>query len=94
MEDEFIADGLYTHPASTSALPAVWADMFWPTPGLWNAPAAGVFPRHDIHDGRVSHPSRPPKPVGTVYVRYIRWLDGVLSLDVATLEDLPEYTAG
>lgn len=89
-EEEFAAHGLYTQAGSTSALPVVWADMFWQTPGLWNALAAGVFPRHDIHDGRVSHPSRPPKPVGTVYARYIPWLGGVLSLDVATLDDLPE----
>lgn len=89
-EEEFAAHGLYMHAASTSSLPSVWADMFWQTQGLWNAPATALFPRHEIHDGRVSHPSRPRKPVGTVYARYIPWLGGVLSFDVATLDDLPE----
>ncbi|WP_332305409.1 GNAT family N-acetyltransferase [Rhizobium sp. GR12] len=90
LKDEFTAQGLYAQVRSTSTPPAVWADMFWQTPGLWTAPVTGLFPRHDIHDGRVSHPLRPPKPVGAVYARFIPWLGGVLSLDVATLDDLPE----
>lgn len=90
LEDEFAASGVYMHVLSNSSQPAVSADMFWQTPGLWSACAGGVFPRHDVHDGRISHPLRGPKPVGTVYARYIPWLGGVFSLDVATLNDLPE----
>lgn len=90
LKDELAVHGLYTRMGAASAPASVWADMFWQTPGLWSAPTTCLFPRHDIHDGRVSYPLRAPKPVGTVYARYIPWLGGVLSLDVATLDDLPE----
>ena len=90
LEEEFTAHGLYMHLLSNSDQPAVSAEMFWQTTGLWSAPAYGSFPRCNVYDGRVSHPLRAPKPVGTVYARFIPWLGGVLSLDVATLNDLPD----
>lgn len=90
LASELAAHGLYMQAVSTSLHPVVSADMVWQTSGLWSAPARGVFPRHNVHDGRVSHPLRAPKPVGTVYARYIPWLCGVVSLDVATFDDLPE----
>lgn len=88
--EEFTAHGLHMHLLSNSDQPVVSAEMFWQTTGLWSAPAYGSFPRRDVYDGRVSHPLRAPKPVGTVYARFIPWLGGVLSLDVATLNDLPD----
>lgn len=87
---DFTAHGLYLQATSQTAPHVFLADMFWQAPGLWTMPVAGLFPRHEIFDGKVAHPLRPPKPKGTVYARFIPWLDGILSLDVATLSDLPE----
>jgi RimJ/RimL family protein N-acetyltransferase len=64
-------------------------EMFWQTSRLWSPSLTSVFPHHGVFDGKIAHPLRPPKPSGTVYARQIPWLDGVFSLDVATLDDLP-----
>lgn len=75
-----------THDADQHVLSA---DMFWQTSRLWLPSQAAVFPHHGVFDGKIAHPLRPPKPSGTVYARYIPWLGGVFSLEVATLDDLP-----
>ncbi len=64
--------------------------MFWQAARLWTHAPAVPYPRHDVYDGRTMHPVRPPKPTGRVYARFIPWLGGELTLDVATLGDLPE----
>jgi RimJ/RimL family protein N-acetyltransferase len=68
----------------------VMADMFWQASELWNASPRAAYPRHDVHDGKTAHPARPPKPTGRLYARFIPWLGGMLSFDVATLDDLPD----
>lgn len=67
----------------------VMADMFWQTPDFWKTSVAPAYPRHDRFDGKTFHPVRPPKPKGRVYARYIPWLEGVLSFDAATPDDVP-----
>jgi acetyl CoA:N6-hydroxylysine acetyl transferase len=67
----------------------VMADMFWQVPDFWKVGVSPAYPRHDIFDGKTFHPVRPPKPTGRLYTRYIPWLDGVLSLEAATHDDLP-----
>lgn len=64
-------------------------DMFWQTLHLWSPSQTAIFPHHGVFDGKIAHPLRPPKPSGTVYARHIPWLEGLFSLDVATLDDLP-----
>ncbi|MCX8995838.1 acetyltransferase [Rhizobiaceae bacterium BDR2-2] len=78
-----LVDGLFSQPY-------VLADMFWQTANLWMTSGHQPYPRHDVYDGRIAHPSRPPKPQGRLYARFIPWLGGTLSFDVATLEDLPD----
>ncbi|MFS2154201.1 GNAT family N-acetyltransferase [Rhizobium sp. Rhizsp42] len=73
-----------------AAGPSVRADMFWQAARLWSPTQAVPYPRHDVYDGRTFHPLRPPKPSGRVYARFIPWLGGELTLDVATLGDLPD----
>ncbi|QCI99639.1 GNAT family N-acetyltransferase [Agrobacterium larrymoorei] len=82
-------DGVaFTHENASGRL-LLFADMFWQTSKLWTQPNKCIFPRRETFDGKVSHPLRPRKPQGTVYARYIPWLHGVLSLDAATFDDLP-----
>lgn len=66
------------------------ADMFWQVAPLWTPRQPVPFPRHDVYDGRTFHPLRPPKPIGRVYRRFIPWLQGEMTLDVATLDDLAD----
>lgn len=69
---------------------SVRADMFWQVARLWTPAPSLAYPRYEIFDGRTLHPMRPPKPEGLVYSRFIPWLGGVISLHVATLDDLSD----
>lgn len=58
---------------------AVYVDLFWQQARIWRTSIiTQVFPiRYVFSNGR-RHPLRPPKPTGTVYQRYITWLDSTL----------------
>jgi acetyl CoA:N6-hydroxylysine acetyl transferase len=88
--DLLVQRGVCRSDGSGAGAFLVMADMFWQSPNLWMATPRPAYPRHDIYDGRIFHPARPPKPAGRVYERFIPWLGGVLSLDVATMADLPD----
>ncbi|MBB4952074.1 RimJ/RimL family protein N-acetyltransferase [Agrobacterium vitis] len=81
--------GLCVPDPTSSTQFLVLADMFWQIPDFWNATVSPAYPRHDIFDGKTFHPVRPPKPTGRLYTRFIPWLEGVLSFDAATHDDLP-----
>lgn len=89
LRDELSRSGIWLQENASATELVVLADMFWQATGLWTSSAPAAFPRHDIFDGRIAHPLRSPKPKGTVYARYIPWLGGVFSLDLARLDDLP-----
>lgn len=69
--------------------------MLWQLPALWLADdSATRYPLLHTFTGDRRHPLRPPKPAGTVYARYMPWLDAVFSLRTATLEqDLARFHA-
>lgn len=59
---------------------AVYAALFWQQARVWRLPAQSrLFPLHYMFTHGRRHPLRPPKPAGTVYRRYISWLDGTLT---------------
>ncbi len=89
LRDELSRNGIWLQEDASTGQQILSADMFWQATSLWTPSASTSFPRHDVFDGRIAHPLRPTKPQGTVYARYIPWLGGVFSLDVATLDDLP-----
>lgn len=89
IRDELSRNEIWLHENEAARQLILFANMFWQATGVWTSSASTAFPRHDIFDGRIAHPWRPPKPRGTVYARYILWLGGVFSLDVATFDDLP-----
>lgn len=61
--------------------------MLWQLPALWlAADTVTAYPLLHTFTGDRRHPLRPPKPSGTVYARYVPWLDAVFSLRTATLE--------
>jgi RimJ/RimL family protein N-acetyltransferase len=52
--------------------------------------ARPAFPLSYVMTDGKRHPRRPPKPVGTVYARFIPWLSDVISFRVVDVErDLP-----
>ena len=59
---------------------AVYVDLFWQQARMWRPSIfTQVFPiRYVFSHGR-RHPLRPPKPLGTVYQRYISWLGCTLT---------------
>jgi len=61
--------------------------LFWQLSSPWLAkPANAPFPQiHVMTNGR-RHPLRPPQPKGTVYARFIPWLDQVASFRALDLE--------
>ena len=89
LRGELSRNGIWLQEKMSDKQLVMLADMFWQAAGLWTPSASAPLPRHDTFDGRIAHPLRPPKPRGTVYARYIPWLGGVFSLDVATLDALP-----
>ncbi|MBB3609554.1 GNAT family N-acetyltransferase [Rhizobium sp. BK602] len=59
-------------------------------PWLGGNPA--VYPDTPVLTNGVLHPRRPPKPVGSVYNRFIPWLNTPLGFHVADIEaDLPHF---
>lgn len=83
-----------------SALGGEWSGGFW---RLWagqamQCPASCLpggprtpFPMRYAFTGGQRHPVRPAKPDGTVYARWIPWLNGVLSFRRFAPEDLPVF---
>ncbi len=70
---------------------ALYPDMVMQFRENWLTDAARpAFPQsYAMTDGR-RHPRRPPKPVGTVYARFIPWLSDVVSFRVIDIaHDLP-----
>ncbi|WP_337270110.1 GNAT family N-acetyltransferase [Oryzifoliimicrobium ureilyticus] len=80
--------GLALPPSRDGTVARVLAEMFWQHAALWMPAISSPYPRLDIVTGQIEHPIRPPKPRGLLYQRYIPWLHGSLSFDVATLDDL------
>ena len=80
-----LAGGIALQPAGQPA--TVSRELFWQWDRLWLTdrrdppPSQYVFSK----DGR-RHPRRPPKPTGTVYRRYIPWLDQTFSLRAMDVE--------
>jgi acetyl CoA:N6-hydroxylysine acetyl transferase len=78
---------------NAGAPPTVSRQALWQQPRLWIPDAGDSFALHyTLTQGR-RHPHRPPKPVGTVYRRYIPWLAKTLSLRAIDPErDLPTFS--
>ncbi|WP_084572862.1 GNAT family N-acetyltransferase [Methylocapsa aurea] len=62
-------------------------ELFWQLPSAWLAHCTHApFPQiHVTTDGK-RHPLRPPRPKGTLYARFIPWLDQVISFRVLDIE--------
>lgn len=72
----------------------VHTELFWQQSRVWLAsPQPYAFPPfYIVSDGR-RHPLRPPKPVDTVYRRYIPWLDRMLSFRAVKIpQDLERFS--
>jgi RimJ/RimL family protein N-acetyltransferase len=73
---------------------SVKAELFWQQPRQWLVqPQPGAFPlTYAFCQGR-RHPLRPPKAEGTVYRRYIPWLEKTLSFSTLDLHrDLESFS--
>ncbi len=57
----------------------VKAELFWQQSQLWLTHPPIAFPLTYQFSQHFRHPLRPQKPTGTLYQRYIPWLDQVLS---------------
>ncbi|MBB3285773.1 MULTISPECIES: GNAT family N-acetyltransferase [Rhizobium] len=58
----------------------------------WIGSGAAAYPEVPVLTNNVLHPQRPPKPVGSVYNRFIPWLNTQLGFHVADVEaDLPHF---
>lgn len=94
-----IADGVVeAAPAQDSAgedmRVSAAVDMFWQHAPVWlTQPRRQTFPtRQVVSDGK-RHPLRPAKPEGTVYRRFIPWLDRVLSFRSVDIDrDLKSFS--
>lgn len=72
----------------------VFQEAFFQQPALWLPSVGASFPlRYMLSHGR-RHPIRPPEPSGTVYRRYIPWLERPLSFrTVEPDRDLDRFNA-
>lgn len=70
----------------------VFPELLWQLPDLWLPEPHTVFPQVMMPGPHGAHPLRPAKPIGTLYHRYIPWLDQVFSLRALECEaDLPLF---
>jgi acetyl CoA:N6-hydroxylysine acetyl transferase len=73
----------------------VWIqpELFFQVSAPWTPKAAPQpFPQFHIMTSGRRHPLRPPKPRGTVYARFIPWLNQVLSFRTVNIEhDLDRF---
>ncbi len=68
---------------------AVDPTMLWQRPEPWLANlAAREFPARPVMTDGKRHPRRPPKPIGTIYSRFIPWLGEAVAFRAATLDDV------
>lgn len=73
---------------------SVKAELFWQQPRPWLIqPRPCPFPLTYVFCQGRRHPLRPPKPLGTVYQRYIPWLEQTLSFRTLDLNrDLESFS--
>ena len=64
---------------------------FWQVPDRWITHPTPPWPTLWQTGPFGRYPLRPPKPVGSLYRRYIPWLGQHLALRAASLEDLPTF---
>lgn len=70
----------------------VFPELLWQLPDLWLPEPQPVFPQVMMPGPHGAHPLRPAKPIGTLYHRYIPWLDQVFSLRALERDaDLPLF---
>jgi RimJ/RimL family protein N-acetyltransferase len=66
----------------------VLPEMFMQQAELWHGrPDLPAFPQRQVMTDGKRHPQRPPKPQGTVYARWIPWLEQTIAFRAATVED-------
>jgi RimJ/RimL family protein N-acetyltransferase len=85
-----IYEGLAVRSAERLEMPP---ELIWQQPRFWmNGPTSNGYPlTYKLSDGR-RHPMRPAKPVGTVYSRFIPWLDSTFSLRTVDIDrDLERF---
>jgi RimJ/RimL family protein N-acetyltransferase len=66
--------------------PVISSEGLFQCSELWMGPQS-VYPVRMTSTDGVSHPVRPPKPQARIYSRFIPWLGGCLTFDVATTRD-------
>lgn len=69
-------------------------EQLWQQPRLWLGQQPPMFAQQYILTQGRRHPRRPPKACGTVYARYIPWLQATYSLRAVDIEqDLERFNA-
>lgn len=89
IRQELTIRGLCVISNTPDATATVYAEMVWQSMKIWLKQTSHPYPEINIYNGHCEHLVRPPKPSGQVYGRFIPWLGGRLTFDVATLDDLP-----
>jgi RimJ/RimL family protein N-acetyltransferase len=77
---------------TTAGALVVLPAMFMQQAELWlGNPTLPPFPQCYVMTDGKRHPRRPPKPRGTVYARYIPWIEQTLAFRVATVAEDADY---
>jgi RimJ/RimL family protein N-acetyltransferase len=73
----------------TAAAPlTILPELFMQQADAWlGRPDLPAFPQRLVMTDGKRHPQRPPKPQGTVYARFIPWLEQTIAFRAATVED-------
>ncbi|WP_396957793.1 GNAT family N-acetyltransferase [Nitrosomonas sp.] len=89
----FLLQSGIAHMSSTGHT-VISRDIFWQLSDLWlTSPNSVLYPQRLImNDSQRCHPVRPPKKTGTLYRRFIPWLEKTLSFKTLNIEkDLERF---